>query len=350
MSFSQTRDDDFISLLKETNSLSDSETKLPEKRVLITGGSGFIGTNLINYCISKGLKCLNIDIKEPRDKSQDSFWLKCDVRNESDLQEAVLEFCPDYVFHLAAVTDFDGKTLEDYSSNTDGTKNVKDVLKLSNNISMVVFVSSQGVCNGDDHGDESFYNPVTLYGQSKVIGEELVKTDREICYPWVIVRPTSIWGPWFEVPYKHFFERVMNGKYYHIGRDLGTKSYGYVENVVHEMFVLATHLNENNERKVFYVSDYEPTNICEWAEIIRIESRASRIRNVPYLLAKGVALGGDLLKKIGIENPPLTTFRLNNMLTDVKRDLTPTRSVVGELPFDLRSGVRRTIQWMRNFV
>ena len=41
---------------------------------LITGGSGFIGTNVIEYLSSKNIKILNVDINEPKIKNHFEFW------------------------------------------------------------------------------------------------------------------------------------------------------------------------------------------------------------------------------------------------------------------------------------
>ena len=73
-----------------------------------------------------------------------------------------------------------------------------------------------------------------LYGESKVIGEKLMRKS-EISCDWVIVRPTSIWGPWFEHSYKTFFQVLNRGWYVQPGAEPITKPLGYVGNTVHMM-------------------------------------------------------------------------------------------------------------------
>ena len=48
-------------------------------KILITGGSGFIGTNVIEYLSSKNIKLLNIDINEPKIKNHFEFWREVDI-------------------------------------------------------------------------------------------------------------------------------------------------------------------------------------------------------------------------------------------------------------------------------
>ena len=55
---------------------------------------------------------------------------------------------------------------------------------------------------------------------------------------------------------------------------------------------------------------------------------------------------GDTLKLLGWNDPPLTSFRLNNMLTGAHYPIEKTQAVVGELPFSLQEGVQETLEWM----
>ena len=73
--------------------------------------------------------------------------------------------------------------------------------------------------------------PSTLYGESKIRGEELVRQARESFGPWAIVRPASIWGPWFglPVPYKRIFTLIADDRCAHPGHHNPRKSYCYVE-------------------------------------------------------------------------------------------------------------------------
>ena len=67
---------------------------------------------------------------------------------------------------------------------------------------------------------------------------------------------------------------------------------------------------------------------------------------------KLIAFTGDCLKKFFKLDPPLTSFRLNNMLTGGAYPLENTKKIVGELPFNLDESVLKTTQWMyeRNLI
>ena len=88
-------------------------------KILITGGSGFIGTNLINLLQNQGgWIIINIDIHSPKIQSHHSIWKDLDLRNREELIGFIKSFQPEYVIHLAARTDLRGNKLEDYAANS----------------------------------------------------------------------------------------------------------------------------------------------------------------------------------------------------------------------------------------
>ena len=97
-------------------------------KILITGGSGFIGTNLVSYFI-KSHDVLNIDINEPKIKQHLQYWVNIDINDYDRLNIAVQDFNPDYIIHLAARTDLKGSSVDDYTSNVKGVENIVNVAK-----------------------------------------------------------------------------------------------------------------------------------------------------------------------------------------------------------------------------
>lgn len=139
-------------------------------KVLITGGSGFIGTNLIEYLINHTYdEILNIDITEPKIKSHYKFWKNVNLTDKKDLLNVIEGFQPDYVIHLGARTDLNGRCLMDYDANITGVSNLLDTLNYASNLKRVIFASSMYVCEpGYIPRDFDDYAPHTLYGKSKV--------------------------------------------------------------------------------------------------------------------------------------------------------------------------------------
>ncbi|HTY24723.1 MAG TPA: NAD(P)-dependent oxidoreductase [Desulfomonilaceae bacterium] len=315
-------------------------------RVLVTGGSGFIGTNLIESFLNDDFQILNFDLAPPQNPEQNSFFCKGDIRNAAALRGAVQEFRPELIVHLAARTDLEGNSLADYDANTIGVQNVIDVIQSVDAATRAVFASSRyvhrtEVCPLRD--DE--YSPFTFYGESKVRTEQIVRTS-ELHIPWVIVRPTSIWGPWFRIPYRMFFDTVRKGLYVHPKGRRISKSYGYVGNVVYQIRQFLSVDSRRVDKRTFYVSDDKSMDLLEFANLIQEAFGARPVRQVPMFLLRALAHAGDVLKGIGVSNPPITSFRLNNLVTPMNYDMSATCDAVGPAPYTLRQGVRATVDWI----
>ena len=315
-------------------------------KIVITGASGFIGANLLDY-LKERYEVLNFDNAQPLNVAQQDYWQQVDITNFDALDKVVCDFNPDYIIHLAARTDLHGKCVDDYAANTVGVENILKVAAKLPNLKKIIITSSMLVCHtGYIPKDQFDYAPTTIYGESKVLTEKIVWDNKPQC-DWAIVRPSSIWGPWFGDPYKNFFDMVMTKRYFHVGRRSCTKTYGYVENVVYqiERILFADTTDENN--KVFYLGDIPATNIEEWANEIAGEL-GYKIHRIPYWMLKFAAWGGDLLKLIGIRFP-MTSFRLKNMTTDNIVPLSNTSKIAPNPPCTRIEGVKRTLSWIKEY-
>jgi GlcNAc-P-P-Und epimerase len=316
-------------------------------RVLVTGGSGFIGTNLIQELNGLGVVVRNFDYKQPVDPGHRNVHVTGNILDLDAIRRAADEFQPEVIVHLAARCDLKGRSIEDYPENIQGVVNVVEALKECTSLKRVIFTSSRYVHKNEvQPARDDEYSPFTAYGASKVEGEKIVRRS-SIRAPWVIIRPTSIWGPWFDVPYKGFFQAVRRGLYIHPRSEKIFKSYGYVGNVVHQILAFLNAEISAVQSRVFYTADYAPTEVHDMAERIRRHFNAPPIRQSPLPLLQGLARAGDLLGRLGVRNPPLTSFRLGNLRFQMVYDLSETAKITGPLPFDLEKGVERTVEWMR---
>lgn len=317
------------------------------EKLLITGGSGFIGTNLIEKLLKEGkYELMSIDIVAPKIEGHKGIWKLVDLRKNDEVMDAILAFMPDYVIALGARTDLNGKTLESYDANIGGVKNVLAALEKVPNLKRLIYASSMYVCE-PGYMPKGFddYAPHTLYGESKVETERRIK-ERNPKYTWSIIRPTSIWGPWFGEPYNRFFHIVLKHMYFHMGKRACKKTYGYVDNAIYQILSILKADKEMVHRKVFYLGDYEPYDITEWANEIAKEANIW-IPRIPYWCFKCAGWFGDLLKKFGIAFP-MTSFRLHNMTTDNVHNLNPIKEIAPNLPVARIEGTRKTLEWINN--
>lgn len=318
-------------------------------RVLVTGGSGFIGTNLIQSLINDRHTVLNFDIAKPRNNQHIEFFRDVDIMDAQKLNLAVADFQPEVIYHMAARTDLDGKNVSEYGANTLGVENLVKTFGCCKSLKLVIFASSRLVCEiGYQPHGELDYCPTTAYGESKVIGEKVVRErDLEIPCPWIIVRPTSIWGPWFDAPYKNFFLSIARGYYVNPRVKCIQKSFGFVGNTIFQLRKMMESNAQEIYKKTIYLGDYPPVDVIKMSQEIQGALNARPIISVPVTCLKVMALVGDFLKLIGYKNPPLTSFRLNNLLTPMLHDLAPLEAVVGDLPYSMHNGVNITVDWLR---
>jgi nucleoside-diphosphate-sugar epimerase len=317
------------------------------RRIFVTGGSGFIGTNLIQSLADGGLEVLNFDRKPPLNHCHKKYHQAGEILNSEALKLAIRSFQPDCVVHLAARCDLDGTSLAEYAANTMGVQNIISAMYDVESIKRVVFASSRYVHpTGTQPRRDDEYAPFTYYGASKAEGEKIVRSSH-LKIPWVIIRPTSIWGPWFGIPYRRFFDALRQGLYVHPRGERLYKTYGYVGNVVHQIERFLAVPAELVHGRIFYVADYRPLEVMEMAEIIREAFGAPEVREVPLAVLRVLAAAGDVLQKLGWRNPPITSFRLGNLRTQMVYDMSATQGIAGPCPYTLEEGVRTTVRWIK---
>ncbi|MGB3848561.1 MAG: NAD(P)-dependent oxidoreductase [Tunicatimonas sp.] len=319
-------------------------------KILITGGSGFIGTNLLQSCLDQDVEVLNLDWNPPLDAAHIPYWEALDIMDATRLGEVFAAYQPTHVVHLAARTDTDiyelDGDLNEYIQNTVGTQHVLDAIKATPSVERAIITSSMFVCEAGylpQHDQD--YRPFTLYGVSKKLTEDYTRAANLNC-TWTIIRPQTIWGPW-SLRYRDVMFRVMNkGLYFHPGKENVRRAYGYVGNVVWQIEQILQVPAEKVHERVFYVGD-TPIDLRQWVELISQELTGKPVRLLPTPVVKGIARVGDTLTRNNIRFP-LTSTRFNSMTEDYLAPIEKTHEVLGLPPHPTEAGVRAMIRWYRS--
>ena len=307
-----------------------------------------MGTNLVES-LRHRFEVRSLDQSAPLNGGHTDLWRQCDLLDSRALKEELKLFRPDIVLHFGARTDLHGRDLEDYSANTTGVRNLIDAVAELESPAHTVYASSRLVFAIDhDPVHDYDYRPSTVYGESKIRGEEIVRAHGGEAGTWTIVRPTSIWGPWFAAPYRDFFDSVRRGRYVTFPGSNPTKSFGYVGNLVHEVERIFSADVRSVDQKVFWLTDYPPIDVNRWAELISAEFGVRAPRRAPLWLVKGAAKAGDFAQRVGlVRDPAITSFRLANLLADRVYDTRTLQELVGTLPYSVSDGVKATVDWIR---
>src|SRR5262249_24119781 len=149
----------------------------------------------------------NIVVGLDRREAAESGWAAghrlCDILDGARLTEIFRAEAPDAVVHLAARTGVDEtRDIAGYAANTDGVRNVLAAVAATPSIRRAIYTSSQMVCRtGHVPRDDRDYCPHTLYGESKVLTEKIVREADGAGREWCIGRPTTVWGPFMKPHY-----------------------------------------------------------------------------------------------------------------------------------------------------
>lgn len=316
------------------------------ERILVTGGSGFIGSHLMEAIAARGLPAVNLDVKPPEVPEQRNRWRDCDVKDARAVTAAFDEFRPTRVIHLAAKANLNGKTVNDFADNIAGTKNVVDAANQADGVALVVNTSTQyvvrpGVCPDSD----SYFEPYTAYGQSKAVAEQIV---RGSCRkPWSIIRPTNIWGPRHPFFPHELWRYLERGYYVHPGLRPTPKYYGYVTNAVAQILRIA--LDDPVDEvawKVWYIADGAIDN-AEWMNGFSLGLRGAPVRRAPLPIWRLLAWTGDVMRAIGLRFPVNSDrlFRLTvpERIPDTKIVRLPDTALIS-----LEEGIARCVGWYRS--
>lgn len=314
-------------------------------KILITGSSGFIGTYFYQRFKQDDWDVLGIDIRKP---STHQNFKQIDIKDKKLLEKNIKIFSPEIVIHLAARTDLGvNDSIENFKDNTLGTKNIVDICNSTNSVKKLIFTSTILVCpvSYNPKSDTEF-NPQNPYGRSKVYGEKYIR--KTFKKSWIILRPTSIWGPSLGSNYEGFFRRIFNKSYFNIYGNNPKITFGFLGNFYYQIKCLIN--NKDSIFNVFYIGDYEPVCITSWSEIINsyyFPNKKVKIKKLPFIIFKIAALLGDFMAKFGIFDFPINSYRLSNMTHDRIYKLGKIKKIAPNLPFNLSQASSVTVNWYK---
>ncbi len=200
-------------------------------RIVVIGGSGFIGSHLVNRLLEVGHEVRIADSK--RSDQHPELWVACDVRDAEQVRRACAG-C-DRIYNLAAEHRDDVRPISLYDRvNVDGAAHTCAAAEAAG-ISKIIFVSSVAVYGFSDRPlDESAEpNPFNDYGRTKLEAEGVFQKwlAADESRTLTIVRPTVVFGEDNRGNVYTLLKQIAEGPFLMIGNGRNSKSMAYVENV-----------------------------------------------------------------------------------------------------------------------
>jgi dihydroflavonol-4-reductase len=323
-------------------------------KVLITGATGFIGTNLSLHYAKTGHQVVGVSKEATHAERENAAdlkqagveLLKGSIKDETLLRQAIKGV--DLVFHIAAA--MREANIPDqvfWDVNVNATRRLLEISK-EQGVSRFIYCSSIGAMGWSMQkpaSEDSPCNPEDIYQVTKKAAEELcLEFHQTHNYPVVIIRPADVYGPRDRRLLK-LFKGIKKGRFVMVGSGKNEHHMVHVKDLV-SAFSLAARVEEA-VGQIFIIAEDCPVQLNCLFEIVAEETGSSLPRfSAPLLPVQAAAVVVEgICKPLGIQ-PPLYPRRVDFFRTDYSFDITKAQQVLGYKPqFDIRHGIRDTIKW-----
>jgi len=313
-------------------------------KVLVTGGSGFIGTRLVSELIEAGHEATIFD-KAPSHRHP-SLVVRGDVRNPEQLTEAVRG--KDAVFHLAAEHRDDVTPVSLYEEvNVGGAANLTKAMNQTG-CRRLIFTSTVAVypLNASNPTEDREPRPFNRYGESKLGAEKVFRE-------WIanrpdasltILRPCVVFGERNRGNVYNLLHQISRGRFVMVGNGRNRKSMAYVGNIAP---FLISRLAAGPGAYLFNYADKPDLTTNELIEAAHRSlgngSVLAQFR-IPYPIG---LLGGyvfDVMAKVTGKKYPVSSIRIRKFCADTTVSTDRIEKAGFRRPYTLAEGIARMIR------
>lgn len=330
-----------------------------EKKVLVTGASGFIGSFLVEGGLQRGMQVwAGIRGSSSRKYLQQPGlqWAEFDLTNTDQLEQQLLHHREehgkwDYIIHCAGATKcIDKKDFE--ISNYWSTRNLVECLRRTDMLPQTfVFISSLSVfgpIHEDDYApidSDDIPHPDTAYGISKLHTEQYLREQNDL--PYIIFRPTGVYGP-REKDYFLMVKSIRNHIDFIAGYRRQDLTFVYVTDLVQAVYL---GIEREAVNRSYFVSDGQVYSSRDFSDLIRTNLGNPFIIRItcPLFLLKAISyvsekIGRLIHRPVTLNSDKYRIMKQRNWNCNIN----PLIEELGYRPqYDLQRGVAETIRWYK---
>lgn len=290
------------------------------RTIFLTGGSGFVGQNVIPELIKWGYQVKALARSKSSIAKVEALGAKGvlgDLEDSNSYRTALKTV--DFVVHAAAYMDFSYDRKKFYEINVNGTEMLLKEAKQCG-VNRFVYIGAASVVNGGvvKDADETFHpkqDPRDLYSKTKLIAERAVINANTSMFQTLSLRPPAIWGP--DNPhYDDMLKMVKEGKWMWIGKGDHVLSTIHVLNLANAIRAALTSEKSGN---VYYVTDGEKRPMKQFfTELLATEGLNPGDRKISRSMALMMANFMEVVWKLfGLKSqPPLAPVMVKLMGTE----------------------------------
>ncbi len=321
-----------------------------QKRVLVTGATGFTGGALAKKLAEQGNQVVALVRESSNTRNLEAIGVSLAYGDITD-KAAVIAAAEgvDIIYHIAAVYRTAGHPDKYYEAvNIHGVQHVIDAAR-EHNVGRTVHCSTIGV-HGDieeiPSNEESPFNPGDIYQRTKLAGEELFANAMNEGLVGSIFRPGAIYGPG-DMRLLKMFKQVKRGFFPLFGGGKNLYHLSYIDDLTDGIILCGEHANAVNQRFILCSNEYG--TLKELTAIIadKLDVNAPRLAPPIGPLMLAAKLCEAICKPLGID-PPLHTRRVEFFVKSRAFDNKKARDLIGYAPkVSTEQGVAQTIEWYK---
>jgi nucleoside-diphosphate-sugar epimerase len=323
-------------------------------KVLITGGTGFIGSRLALRCLEKGdsvriLGQVNNAVEAENKKLIEEKGAEVIISSITD-KETLFKYLSgiDIVYHLAAAQhEMNVPDQKFWDVNVKGTENIIEA-SIKEGVKQFVHGSTIGVYSVKEGliTEQSPCKPDNIYGKTKLEGETLALSYKEKL-SIVVIRIPEVYGPG-DMRLLKLFKGIKKKMFFIIGNGKNLHHIIYIDDLIDGLF-LASHV-EKAKGEIFLLAGKEPVTTNDMASIIA-KQLGSKVPSLhvplfPFMLI--ATLMETVLRPLGIQ-PPLHRRRMDFFKKSFTLSHDKASSILGFTPrISFNNGVAETAKWYKD--